>query len=107
MRHHNLRIQHLGIPVNKRIGRLGAWRLLHEMPDGHNPRARQGFMIFRNINVIMLEKSLQGLAHHPASGFSIVFRQINVSQPQMRAMVEVRRQNLAGLEVNLKIPVFF
>jgi hypothetical protein len=52
------------------------------------------------------DEGQQGSLHQVARRVGVVFRQVDVGQPNVGAMVELGRRELAGFELRLKDPIF-
>ena len=59
-------------------------------------------MIFRHVNAVISEERQQGVLHQLMCRVRVVFSEVDVRQPDMGTMVELRRRESAGLELFAK-----
>ena len=62
-------------------------------------------MIFRHIDAVISEEVQQGILHQLMCRIRIVFSEVDVGQPNMGAMTELRRGEFAGLELLPKLSI--
>lgn len=78
---------------------------IHEVVDGQNLRSGKRLVKFGSWKLMMLEKCQQRIAHALYVGLDSVFREVDVGQPDVGLVVEVRPRHRERLEFPAKLTI--
>src|SRR5262245_23862424 len=75
------------------------------MTHRHDPGPSDRIMVLRHIEPVTAKECQQGLLHQLVSCVRVMVNEVNVSQPDMGAMVEFAGRKPARLELRAKVLV--
>jgi hypothetical protein len=98
VREHGARVEQGRARVEERCGRRAARRPLHEVRDREDPRTRQRRVHLRDVEPVSGQEADQRRPHALVRALDAVLRQVDVREPNVRAVVEALRRNARGLD---------